>query len=767
MKKYLLPLILILLLAFTLIGNCADWLSGWDQRIEITLGDYAGDIGAEVTWWPATVFLTAAQCEEVFVELTTDAEYLKTAVTKADGTTEMFAEFELFDVSEELGLFHTSKDDWTINANTSIFLYYDKYHADNVDYIGKKDVTMGTLRPLVTFILDDGFEEDLTLLKPEFDAQGEVACAAIVTDNIGDEDYLTWANVTTLQTAGWEILNHTQNHPHLNTLNEAELETEFENAISDFDTEGFICPNLVYPYTESNELVRTVAQKYFRAARGNPSFGGEDPITTLDPIVNPKRLEFYKILDRAIDDHEALETYKDDVDAAISGNGWVIFYLHSWKTVEDDITTLNALIDYIQAAGVDIVTMDQALDIFDRVSRNVWNPNYKMVLHMESKDASAIDVGSSATNRGNQTGVDNRTFVSKANPANATGTLKTLEIWASVNLVNCQVASFYVVAGNNLSTRDSCYIGGVTAGSKQIFDIELGIESGDYLGIYSTTGRMEMDIAGGDGYWALENDNIPCTDVTFGYDATGIILSIYATDIETVRDSTCNNNDGIKKGVGEPTVTAGKVSNAQLYDGSDDYIKHETLLDVMPAALTLEVVSKITAKTGDTQTVSIKRNVEAKDQYFLLCYDDNTQSFDYEEHDNGYESLPFDDNWVLNTFQYLAVTWDTVNGLLLYKDGVDSGSDAGATTLIDSGTFADFYLGYEIIGARFPFEGIIDEFRASSAQRAPAWVEGTYNTLWDTLFTYGSEEVPAGITWNGIVITKWNGITITTPLNTQ
>ncbi len=75
------------------------WLAGWDKRIELKIEDYAGDIGASVTWFPVTVFLTSGQGKEVFVELTTDAEYLKVAFTKADGTTELYGEKELFTYS--------------------------------------------------------------------------------------------------------------------------------------------------------------------------------------------------------------------------------------------------------------------------------------------------------------------------------------------------------------------------------------------------------------------------------------------------------------------------------------------------------------------------------------------------------------------------------------------------------------------------------------------------------------------------------------------
>lgn len=65
------------------------------------------------------------------------------AFTKADGTTELYAEKELFDVSEEKGVFHVSRDGWTIDANTSIFMYYDKDHADNTTYIGAINTAAG------------------------------------------------------------------------------------------------------------------------------------------------------------------------------------------------------------------------------------------------------------------------------------------------------------------------------------------------------------------------------------------------------------------------------------------------------------------------------------------------------------------------------------------------------------------------------------------------------------------------------------------------
>lgn len=119
------------------------WLSGWDKRIKLTVD--ASKIDADLTWFPVTVHLTATQAEEVFTELTTDAEYLKVAFTKADGVTELYAEMEMFDVSELKGIFHVSRDGWVIDdtVNTDFYMYYDKDHADNTTYIGAINTTAG------------------------------------------------------------------------------------------------------------------------------------------------------------------------------------------------------------------------------------------------------------------------------------------------------------------------------------------------------------------------------------------------------------------------------------------------------------------------------------------------------------------------------------------------------------------------------------------------------------------------------------------------
>ena len=142
--------------------------------------------------------------------------------------------------------------------------------------------------------------------------------------------------------------------------------------------------------------------------------------------------------------------------------------------------------------------------------------------------AQDIDIGASAIDRATSAPAD-YTFISKENPANASGTITQVEIWANTNLSNCEVATFYSTGTNKFSTRDYETIDSVTSGSKKTFDVDLAVEAGDYIGMFYSSGRMERDNSG-EGYWlSIETkDKIPCTDTTFTFTADRTI-SLYGT----------------------------------------------------------------------------------------------------------------------------------------------------------------------------------------------------------------------------------------------
>ena len=141
-----------------------------------------------------------------------------------------------------------------------------------------------------------------------------------------------------------------------------------------------------------------------------------------------------------------------------------------------------------------------------------------------------IDIGVGAAVR-SYTFDCNYTYINKTNPANATGTITSAELYCVSELKDVEVATFYVVSGNNLSTRDSAYIGTVAGGSKQTFsELSIDVHIGDYFGIYSgsQSGTYYIDISGGDGAWYISGDQIPCENLEFGF-LDSRLFSLYGT----------------------------------------------------------------------------------------------------------------------------------------------------------------------------------------------------------------------------------------------
>ncbi len=152
---------------------------------------------------------------------------------------------------------------------------------------------------------------------------------------------------------------------------------------------------------------------------------------------------------------------------------------------------------------------------------------------IETVEPKSIDVGAAATDRASNAATSTR--VVGTNPANATGTIDTVEIYASETMTDTEVASFYVVSGNNLSTRDSEAIGSVNQGSKQTFgSLSMSINADDYIGTYYSAGRIEKNtLTTGQPYWYVAGDNIPCTNVAFTAVSNGGDMSLYGTGTES------------------------------------------------------------------------------------------------------------------------------------------------------------------------------------------------------------------------------------------
>jgi len=123
----------------------------------------------------------------------------------------------------------------------------------------------------------------------------------------------------------------------------------------------------------------------------------------------------------------------------------------------------------------------------------------------------SIDIGTAAIVRGSFI-TTNQTVIAVSNPANASGKITSVEIYAETSMTNVKVATFYVKPTYIFTTRDYQYLGNVAEGAKRTFTVDLDVVIGDYIGIYYNAGNMYRDTTGS-GYWSITEDYIPCTDV--------------------------------------------------------------------------------------------------------------------------------------------------------------------------------------------------------------------------------------------------------------
>ena len=116
------------------------WLDSWAKRREITVSNT--NIDSDLTHFPLNLFLNTSagtggtDVSSIFTEL--GANSLKIAVTKDDGTTQIYAEIEEWDNTNNKAVVWVSSSTLTFSSTgtTTLYIYYDNAQADNTTYVG-------------------------------------------------------------------------------------------------------------------------------------------------------------------------------------------------------------------------------------------------------------------------------------------------------------------------------------------------------------------------------------------------------------------------------------------------------------------------------------------------------------------------------------------------------------------------------------------------------------------------------------------------------
>jgi peptidoglycan/xylan/chitin deacetylase (PgdA/CDA1 family) len=227
-----------------------------------------------------------------------------------------------------------------------------------------------TTKTEISLTFDDGNADQMTAL-PILQKYNMHGTFYIISGAIGAPNYLTLANLGTINGQGNEIAGHTVSHPDLTTVPTDEATRQVCNGRAQLASWGFPTTDFAYPYAALNPTVESIVQQCgFNSARGLGDIqsahgcSGCDTAETIPPG-DPYDLE---AIDE-IDTSWTLAQLEQVVTTAErNGGGWLIYTFHhicagsTCDSLSISPTMLGQFLAWIQGQagnGVTVKTVHQ------------------------------------------------------------------------------------------------------------------------------------------------------------------------------------------------------------------------------------------------------------------------------------------------------------------------------------------------------------------------------------------------------------------------
>ena len=773
MKKYLLPFILILLLAVVISGFSADLYGTYDQRIKLTTDNIK--IDSELTWFPVMARFGQLQVpfhkelssrrpgQHAIYDSTADKTFIAFTgenthpyVTYYDHTTGLYGDIIRVGTSPDEDHHHYPM--LLIDSSGYLWVFYGAHNLESLRYAKSdnvRDISAWTDTTLSNAAAAWGpfpvqaANNDIYIFYRKYSIDTHRPLYYVKTDDDGD----TWSAATA-------AIENTD-------AGEEDMEEVYLGKIAYEAAHDAIPEKLHMIWTMAggsihNEFHEDIHYAYFKFSDDH-FYAADD--TDLGVAIDDSELEANtKVVDTgAADDKDTpyinfVDFKPDGIPIIVYGNdvagGWY------YNEYDSGWGTPVKLTDYTDYACKDMIYEDSTIKALIRYSG--------IVSEYTSTDGSNFD--SVALFDGSDLNSVQSEYV-----INPTSLIRIISGDYLASYTHDSPMLLY--PGHNIQIFDE-----LTAdvdfnkaaftsndGETQLYGDCAFFDSKLKMAIYhySKTGWEISSSAGTESYFYYDGNASNNTDYISMSGGTAA-QSVYDGDTKgvwnmqddttsTILDSTSNNNDGTKKGANDPIEVFGKLGKAQDFDGINAYIEiaDSASLD-FAAGFTLEVIAKPDSTDAKLRMLN-RYDATSTDGYYLG--QSNT--------DSGYWRISVyvatasagvnSDSAPSGAFQHIVGTRDADGLLKIYIDGVVQAASDTLGGAIDSN--GKLYLGSNFLGSNNFFAGIENVVRISATNRSAAWTKATYNSLWDTLLTYGSEEeAPVGWAhkWNTKTISKWN-----------
>lgn len=183
---------------------------------------------------------------------------------------------------------------------------------------------------VVTFTFDDAPKSVYQTAFPLLRRYNIPATLYVITDVVGtDHWYVTWDQIDKLSKAGWEIGDHTNTHPHLTQLNDADIISELNTSKQTLFQHGYQASSFAPPFGDYSDKVLSFIKARFQSNRKATNGSDEG----FNDSIHPDR---YNLSAYELQDTTTFSQAKERIDRAVRDGQWLIFFAH--KVVKDEPT---------------------------------------------------------------------------------------------------------------------------------------------------------------------------------------------------------------------------------------------------------------------------------------------------------------------------------------------------------------------------------------------------------------------------------------------
>jgi uncharacterized repeat protein (TIGR02543 family) len=258
----------------------------------------------------------------------------------------------------------------------------------------------------ISIAFDDGNQNQFDNAYPLLHSRGMVGTFYVISDFVGQNGYMSYTELRTLQTNGNEIASHSASHPHLTQLDNASIIQETGGSQQTLQSHGLTVNNFAYPYGDGrgNDTVEYFVFQYYRSGRTYQN--------NFDTVTFPVQQYTNHVYGYAAEtgDNTVLARLETAVDAVYDTNEWGVFVFHNiipgasqsdyTISTEDFIAFLN----YIDSKGIPTITVNQALNL-GTTSSLTLSTNYGTVTPTNGLYAIGSNISISTSSPANTTGM--------------------------------------------------------------------------------------------------------------------------------------------------------------------------------------------------------------------------------------------------------------------------------------------------------------------------------------------------------------------------